>query len=364
MLKKVYIDARTIHTFASGIGIYTRNLLNNFPGDKSSEITLIGNRGQLSQYDWAGSARIIENTTPIYSIREQFELGFRIPKCDVFWSPHYNIPLFYRGRLVVTVLDLSHIAMPRFFAQSLHKKLYARTMFYAVRRKADAILCISQFTKDELIKYTGADNEEKIHVIHCGVDESWFDIQKKKPPHTKPFLLFVGNVKPHKNLERLISAFARIKDRIPHDLVIIGRKEGFITGDKSAIELATALSDRIHFTGYVNDDVLKQYMSYADVFILPSLYEGFGLPALEAMACGTAVIASNLASLPEVVGDAGLLADPYSIDSIAQAIQRVTEDKALADNLIRKGKERAAQFSWKQAAQKTWNIIRKVVFSN
>ena len=357
MKKKLYIDARMISS--SGVGIYLQNMLPRLLEKRCFRVTVLGDREQLSQYNWSKELQIINVAAPIYSIKEQFELASKINDCDVFWSPHYNIPLFYRGKLVVTVHDVCHLALPQFI-KGIHKKLYAKIMFAAVMYKADVILCVSRFTRDELLKFTAKRNAEKIHIIYNGVDKSWFGLEKKASPHSKPFFVYVGNVKPHKNLGRLLDAFVRIKNNIPHDMVVVGNKEGFISGDKSVIAKADRLRERVYFTGYVEDNVLKQYVLHADFLVLPSLYEGFGLPPLEAMACGCPVVTSNAPSLLEVCGDAAYHVNPYDVDSIANGIYKVATDEQLKRFLIGEASKRVTMFSWEKSAQQLLEVLKEV----
>jgi glycosyltransferase involved in cell wall biosynthesis len=162
-------------------------------------------------------------------------------------------------------------------------------------------------------------------------------------------------------LKTLIETFGLIKDDVPHDLVIVGRREGFITGDETVVAEAATLGDRVRFTGYVGDDLLRQYFAHADALVLPSLYEGFGLPPLEAMACRCPVIVSNAASLPEVCGDAALYCDPHDPTDIADKIRQLTNDMNLQDALRQRGLERAKQFTWEKCAQETLAVIREVL---
>jgi glycosyltransferase involved in cell wall biosynthesis len=356
----ISIDLRMLH--ASGVGTYLRSLtplvISACP---NAEFCLLGKLDEMSGCRWVHGKNValVDCRAPIYSVAEQIELFRKIPKgTELFWSPHYNIPLLYSGKLLVTVHDVFHLAMPR-CTGGLHKRLYARGMFAALRRRADAIMCVSDFTKNELVRLTGQGRQE-IHTVHNGLDASWFHVRKDRSPHPKPFLLFVGNVKPHKNVKTLIEAFALIKDRIPHDLLIIGKREGFITGDETVAAKA-ALGDRVRFTGYVEDDLLHQYFAHADALVLPSLYEGFGLPPLEAMACGCPVIVSNVASLPEVCGDAALYCDPHSPSDIADKIWRLISDAGLRETLRRRGLQRARRFTWEECAVRTVEAIKQVL---
>lgn len=357
----ITIDARWLNT--SGIGTYLRNTL---PGVMAAfpeeEFCLLGDKSALAKLEGANRAnvRLVDVKAPMYSLAEQLELKRKIPKeTSLFWATHYNIPLLYRGRMLVTVYDLFHLAMPKLVG-GLHKRLYAKVMFNAVRRKASAIITISHFTKKELVRFVGEGLQE-IHPIHLGVDESWFNIERANNPYGKPYLLYVGNVKPHKNLSTLIGAFGSLVDKIPHDLVIIGKKEGFITGDKIVASEATKLGNRVHFTGYLEDKLMRQYFAHADVFVFPSLYEGFGLPPLEAMAAGCPVIVSEAASLPEVCGDSVLYCNPYKYEDIAKKIMEILNNETLRNELRNKGIAHAHKFTWEKCCIETCNVIKDLV---
>lgn len=354
----IAIDVRMINS--SGIGVYLKNVL---PLLIAQEITgkyyLIGRREEIRRFPWAtgGNVEIIDLKSPIYSAAEQLELGVRIPAAvKLFWSPHYNIPLLYRGRLVATVHDVCHLAMPRYI-DGLHKRAYARFMFAGLIKKAAAIICVSRFTMDELVKHTGA-AANKIFPIHNGCAAKWFALTAGERPHPRPYLLFVGNVKPHKNLGALIKAFALVKDSIGHDLVIVGKKDGFITGDGDALLTGHAVGERVVFTDAISDDLLEQYFAHASALVFPSLYEGFGLPPLEAMACGCPVITSRAASMPEVCSDAAVYCDPCSVEDIADKILMLTSSDLLRQTLSKRGRERAQAFSWEKCADQTAEVLR------
>ncbi|MBI4849816.1 MAG: glycosyltransferase family 4 protein [Nitrospirae bacterium] len=349
----------------SGIGTYIRNvapkIITAFP---NSKFTLLGDAEEIGCFTWSHGKNIIliNCRSPIYSISEQFELLRKIPiNTSLFWSPHYNIPLFYRGKLIVTVHDIAHLALPE-TAKGMHKQFYARTMFNSVRKKADAIIFVSEFSRQEFIRLVGQPHQP-VYVMHNGVTKDQFNISHKQKPRGKPYLLFVGNVKPHKNIVRLLEAFKLIREKIPHDLLILGKKEGFITGDTKVMEKARELSDRIHFTGEIYNEPLQQWYASAAAFVFPSLYEGFGLSPLEAMACGCPVVVSNTTSLPEVCGDAAYYIDPYDVESIAEGMYRVLTDEPLRRDLIRKGIERANIFSWEKSAREHMKVFEEVLRS-
>lgn len=357
----ITIDARWIRT--SGIGTYLRHLIPVIV-DRFSDcrITLLGSSDRLRELlrCSAGRYSIIESNAAMYSIREQIDYARLIPRdTTLYFATHYNVPLFYSGRMLVTVYDTMHLAMPQ-FACGYHKQLYAKFMFAAVRRKAESILTISEFTKKEMKRLVG-EFEQPITPIHLGVGEKWFSIPQVPSPHLKPYLLYVGNIKPHKNLTVLIKAFISLADRIHHDLVLVGKKEGFITGDREVSALAQYLPERIHFTGLVSDELLHQYYRNAEAFVFPSLYEGFGLPPLEAMAARCPVVVSDAGSLPEVCGDAAVYFDPYDENDLAAKLLKITNDDELRVSLRKRGYERAQSLTWDRCVDQTCDVIEKLL---
>ena len=309
---------------------------------------------------WKGfqktNVHLVKAVSGIYTLSEQLTIVSKIPGgTDLFWSPHYNFPVLRRGKLLVTVHDVFHVAMKR-YVQGFHRRWYAQMMFDQLAQKANMVIAVSKFTQSELVSWTKVD-PQKVKVVYNGVDPSWFNISRLESPHPRPYLLFVGNIKPHKNLGRLLEAFEILKDQIPHDLVLVGKKEGFIIEDKEIIEKARNLKGRVHFTGEINDQHLQQYYAFAELLVFPSLYEGFGLPPLEAMACGIPVAASLIPSLAEICGKAVQYFDPYRPEDMAEKIQDVLQNEALRQDLIQKGLERAHQFTWDRCAEETRKLI-------
>ncbi len=357
------IDMRMV--LAAGIGTYLRQLVPRvWQAVPSLNLCLLGRAEALKRFEWAQQpgVTIVECGAPIYSLREQGEIPLKIPtKTDLFWSPHYNIPLFFRGRMLVTVHDTFHLAMPQ-FVKGWHRRLYSRVMFRAVRSKAAGIVCVSRFAKDQVLKYcpTGKQN---VTVVHNGVDSSWLEVVPGPAPHPKPYLLFVGSVKPHKNLSRLLEAFDRLLEKIPHDLIIIGRQEGFITGDALANERASAMHRRVKCVGEVDHDheMLRRFYAHADALILPSIYESFGLPALEAAASSCPIVVSRVGGLPEVYGESALYFDPYDVGDIGNKIFQMVTDRELRRRHIDRGRAVATLYGWDQAAQHTSRLIHTLL---
>ena len=355
----VAIDMRMLGS--SGIGTYVESLV-PLVIEQCPEVRfyLIGTKERLAGLGIASDrVRTIACSAPVYSAREQVELSLRTPRhVEVFWSPHYNIPLWHRGKLLVTVHDVCHLALAPLFGGLRH--VYARFMFSEVRRKAHTILCDSQFTKKELMRLVNVP-EDRIRVVYCGVQERWFELTKGQPVHGKPYVLYVGNVKPHKNVAALVDAFLSIRDRIPHDLVIVGQKSGLRTGDPALLTRAADGSGRIAFTGRITDDALMQYVVQADALVLPSLYEGFGLPPLEAMATGCPTLVSDIEILREVYGDATIYFDPHDCEDLAKKMIMIVEDSSLRDRLRSAGRKQARLYSWQRAAAKTSETIRELL---
>lgn len=357
-MTKLSIDYR-LHS-NSGIGRYLRTIISKITKDDFDEIDLFFNlkNGLDHESIKEGSFNEVNTNSSIYSLREQLELPKVIsPNTDLLWVPHYNIPVLFKGKMLVTIHDVAHLALPELF-RGLHKKIYAKALFFAIEHRADHIICVSEFTKQELIKYTGV-SSNKISVIHNGIEDSWYQVKKEKNPESVPYLLYVGNVKPHKNLKTFVQAFLKIKDKIPHNLVLVGKKEGFITGDNEISELVNRSPARIKFTGFIADSILKQYYLHADLFVFPSIYEGFGYPPLEAMACGTPVLASNAASIPEVCGEAAEYFSPYNVEELASKIVNILNKEEYRERLKKKGIKQSMKFRADNTARKTLDLIKK-----
>lgn len=356
------IDLRMINS--SGIGVYLKNLIPLLVAERAAyQFSLLGNALELGSLPWtrAQHVNIIDCDVPIYSLAEQWWLPKKIPAAStLFWSPHYNIPLNYKGALLVTVHDVLHLARPD-FVRGLQGRIYAKFMFTRLAERAAAVLCDSNFTRQELIRLIKPP-VKNLTVTPLGVQASWFKAAKDGlKPHPRPYLVYVGNVKPHKNLNSLLQALQLILHRIPHDLVIVGKDRGFRTGDAAVIAQARAMGHRVTLTGEVSDAVLQRYVAHAEMLVLPSLYEGFGLPALEAMACGCPVLASDIPVLRETCGEAALYCDPTAPADIAEKIVMLINNTALRSALVAKGDTRVRSFSWEKCAEQTLQVIDRLL---
>jgi glycosyltransferase involved in cell wall biosynthesis len=289
---------------------------------------------------------------------------------DIFHAPDYVLPPLFRARGLVTVHDLSFVKRPETAPPRLRS--YLEHAVPAAVRRASAVLTDSVSCRSDLIEWLDVP-PEKVHVVYGGVDARFRPVEDAEARRrvtarygiTRPFILSVSTLEPRKNLVRLIDAFARWRARseAPHQLVI-GGGPGW---DYEAIYRRAAeldLGEAVVFPGFIDDADLPALLSAADVFAYPSLYEGFGLPPVEAMACGTPVIASTAPCLPEVLGSAAVLVDPYDVAALADAFDRVLGDPALRASLKARGRARAATYTWKGAAQHLLSVYQHVAGSS
>jgi len=293
---------------------------------------------------------------------EQCYLPLKL-KGRLLFSPSNTGPLSVR-RQVVTIHDVATLDHPEAFNPRF--AAWYRFLIPRLANRVRRVITISEFTKQRLLAYVPVE-EERVVVIYNGVDqrfrphtpESITQVRKPLGLPGKRYVLSVGTLEPRKNIPRLIQAWARIVDKLPDDIwLVLAGQEG--RGDLYArLSGLNMLPPRVHLTGYVPDELLPALYAGAMVFVFPSLYEGFGLPPLEAMASGVPVLTGNRTSLPEIVGDAGMMVDPTSVDQIAEGLLSLIQDETLRLELRRKGLDRAAQFSWDKTAQKTWEVLKE-----
>jgi glycosyltransferase involved in cell wall biosynthesis len=264
---------------------------------------------------------------------------------------------------VITVHDLSYLFFPQSF-RTLNRS-YLQTFTRLSVRQARRVIAVSESTKRDLVQQYGL-SPGKVDVVHNGVDAGFQPLPagqvvafRKEKGLPDRFILFVGTLEPRKNVVRLVEAYARLpKDRPP--LMLVGGK-GWLYDEIFARVEALGLSGEVRFVGYVPADALPWWYNAADLFVYPSLYEGFGLPPLEAMACGTAVISSTASSLPEVVAQAGLLIDPAEPEALAKAMEQVLADREMRKQMESAGLVQAKNFSWEKSARKTVESYRRAL---
>ncbi len=355
---KIAIDCRMINS--SGIGTYLKNIIEIFVKNNYFEILCMGNHNELSQFNWFSKIKFIEIKSQIFTICEQFELFFKIPKCDIYWSPQYNIPLLFikAKKRVVTIHDVYHLAFKKEI--SIHKRFYSRLMIELAARISDKIITVSDFSNSEILKYTRA-NKDKIEVVKNGVDKN-FNKNYKFRKINKKYILYVGNVKPHKNLINAIKSYLKLQKKYK-DLYfyIIGKKDGFITPDNDIDKIYKGFEEKIIFTGKVDIEILKNYYANASLFIFPSLYEGFGLPILEAMMFDIPIISSSAASLSEVGGDSIEYFDPHDIDDIADKIDKAITLKLNKKQIHSSYSNQLKNFNWEISADLHYYIFSNLI---
>jgi len=366
---RIAFDARKLHDY--GIGTYVRNVLKQLARqDQVNEYVVI-----CRLADSGLAAELGPNFTAVpddsrpYSVAEQVSvpLDLRRHKVDLFHEPHYVLSPFVPCPAVVTIHDCIHLRFPQYLPNKL-AHAYARTFLWIATHLADRIITVSEASKRDILQYFSIP-PEKIEVIYNGIDERFWippgdeDMERVRQRYqlTDPFILYAGNIRPHKNLERLIDAFQQLRregfDQLK--LLIIGDEISKYATLRRAVH-RHKLHKHVRFLGFVPDQTLAALYRLAAVFVFPSLYEGFGLPPLEAMASGTPVVTSNVSSLPEVAGDAALLVDPYDTEAIAGAVRMVLTDEALRADLRARGLARAREFSWSRAAERVKQIYAEV----
>ena len=362
---KIGIDAHMVGRRATGNETYVVNLARALArvDDGQTEYTLYVDPQAAAGPPLVPDARFrqrqLRPRTPLVRIPVTLPLEVGRRPVDVLHL-QYNLPPFLpRCARVLTVHDISYEHFPECFRlrERLRNKIWVR----ASARRAEVVIAVSEYTKQDLVKTYGI-SPERVVVTLEAADPAFC------PPRSRaqtdevcrryeidgPYVLYVGNIQPRKNLQRLIQAYGQLiaAGEITHRLVIVGQK-AWLYSDVFEEARRSGLSQQIIFTGYVPQEDLRHLYAGTDAFVFPSLFEGFGLPVLEAMACGAPVITSRTSSLPEVAGDAALYVDPYRVDDIARALQRLAHDEELRAQLSASGLKQAARFSWEETARRT-----------
>jgi glycosyltransferase involved in cell wall biosynthesis len=366
---RIAIDARKLRDF--GIGTYLRNILIELSRlDRETEYVVLCRPDDVDAGDILGrNFRMVPETAATYSIAEQYKLPMSLARERVrlVHEPHYVLPPLIQCRSVVTIHDCIHLMFPQYLPGKL-AHVYAKGSMWAAAHKANRILTVSEASKRDILRFFDV-SAEKVSVIYNAIDERFLspaniermNLVRQRYQLDHPFVLYVGNIKPHKNIERLIDAFGRARGRCPDDLklIIIGDEISKYPGLRQSVH-KHKLDKHVRFLGFQPVDTLAAFYRLARAFVFPSLYEGFGLPPLEAMACGSPVVTSNVSSLPEVAGGAALLVDPYDADAIAAGIVQAVTDETLRADLIKRGLDRARSFSWPQSVKKIHEIYMEV----
>ncbi|MEM1033086.1 MAG: glycosyltransferase family 1 protein [Myxococcota bacterium] len=350
------IDARMLGP--SGIGRYLEALLPRVIAALAPRpIVVLGRRETLAAVpSWSRASHVSLRAcdAPVYGPTEQLALARATRGLPFFWSPHVNVPLGFRGRgLVATIHDTYHLRPEAEGTVRVDKRLHLRQLYRGAARHSARILCVSAFGATEVQRWLGIP-AARIAVAPNGVDGAAFGARPGDArTHPRPYALFVGNDKPHKNLRRLVAAFDRIADHTDLDLLVVGACD--------RLDEYNARPARIHRRPDIDHDELRRLYAQATLLVAPSLYEGFGLPPLEAMASGTPVIAARAASLPEVCGDAALYVEPYRVDDLAAALVALDRDPEARRRQVAAGAERVRHFTWERTAATTVEALQTVL---
>ncbi|HSR31259.1 MAG TPA: glycosyltransferase family 1 protein [Anaerolineae bacterium] len=372
--ERIAFDARYINDRYQGIGRYAFRLLEAMVM-AAPEHTFMVFRGREkdSRFDWETLAsrpnvELWQGPWPLYWPHEQVRWPrlLRQSRADLFHSPYFVAPLLAPCPVVITVHDLIFDRYPAYMPWAWSRPYY-RLLMRLSNRRARRTIAVSQATGADLAHYYTTP-PDKIVIIPEGVEQSFAATAEPRHLHklreryglTQPFILNVGARRPHKNLARLVRAFASLDSSIAHTLVFVGPADSRFPDDARQAAAEAGLNGRIRFLDWVPENDLAALYAAADLVVVPSLVEGFGLPALEAMASGTPVLAANTSSLPEVIGDAGLLVDPSDEIALAAAMCEILNDLVLWQRLAAAGKARAARFTWREAAQQTLKVYQEV----
>lgn len=371
---KIAIDARGAVWFrGTGIGTYTYQLVKN--------LIRLNNRHEYLVFCPEDSRDLIEYRpgitwqkvpeNPDWFAEQAYMMQImRQAGMDVYHLPQngLNLPKYVHQPVVVTLHDVIPYLLPQTCNPSFRRRFLAQMP--GIVERASLLITVSHYSKRDIVRVLGVP-PEKVVVIYAAPEPIYVPLPQEvsreylaRKYHTgpTPFILYIGGFSPRKNVGSLLQAFARCQKDLPSGmmLVLVGKRTPEV---ETLLQLARVLgiNDKVIYPGYVPVGDLPHFYSAAAIFVYPSIYEGFGMPPLEAMACATPTIVSNTASLPEVVGDGALQVSPYDVKELAGAIVQVTQDSRLADRLRRKGKERACQFSWQQAAMETVLVYQAAV---
>ena len=377
-MKKIGIDARFFGPEAKGLGRYVQKLiqyLEKIDANSDRHYYIFLRKEQFEQYvPGADNFTKVLADYQWYTFEEQFKypLFLNQYKLDLIHFCHFNVPLFYRRSFIVTIHDLILLHYPTIRNTTLHHYYYAVKLFAyekvirSAARRARKIITVSEFTRNDIVNNIFI-SEEKVAVTLEGCEA---ELLRELLPNSlaiyekykikKPYLLYVGNAYPHKNLEKLCQAFTSVLEKFPNlQLVLVGGKDFFYQRLEKYIKDNDLKN--IILTGYVNDFELEVIYRGAEAFVFPSLYEGFGLPPLEAMVKNIPVVSSDRTSMPEILGDAALYFDPEDVNAMAVQLKRLLSERWLKEDLKARGKKRGALFDWETMARQTLEIYKSIV---
>ncbi|MFQ5811966.1 MAG: glycosyltransferase family 4 protein [Anaerolineae bacterium] len=372
---RIGIDYTAAVRQGAGIGRYTRELVRSLAElNRSHDYVLFAAAGGQRPVDAGWPPNFQMRSVPLsdralailwHRLRLPLWVELVTGRVDIFHSPDFVLPPVRRAKTLVTVHDLSFIRYPQCADANL--RAYLNQVVPRSVHRADLILADSQSTKDDLVELLGV-APDRIEVVYPGVEKRFRPIEdqahleevRKRYNLPPRFALGLGTLQPRKNFTRLIEAYSLLVTRHPSLQLVIAGGKGWLYEEIFASVERLGLEEKVIFPGFVADEHLPALYNLAELFVFPSLYEGFGLPPLEALACGTPVITSNASSLPEVVGEAGPMVEATDVEALAEAMKRVLEDDALQERMIAKGMKQAGKFTWEKTAAKLLSLYEAI----
>lgn len=363
MSKKIYVNGTILHETPTGLGVYAKNILKCWAKDKKqvevfSPIPIEGLKIKpVTKYVKPSYKKKGGIMRLLYT---QFFMSFKIKKDDILYHPFQYLSLCARGKQIITIHDFIPLYYPEV---AKHQYRYYKYLMPHLLKRADKVICISKNTMEDLIKLYKVD-KSKIHMVYNGYDTEMFNIENINEQVLKnyninyPYMIMVGASYPHKNLSSAIRAFKELESKQGCKLLIIGKTSPYIEGLKKLTKELN-LEEEVIFLGYVPDEDLKTLYNKAKAFVYPTLYEGFGLPILEAAACDTVVLCSNNSSLPEVYGEGAITFNPESIEEIKEAMEIALKDHDKVQETKEKARENLKRFSWEKTAKEVYEIINE-----
>jgi len=373
---KIGIDARMYGYAQTGIGNYIRHLIGCvFEFDKENDYVIFLLPEEFDNFTLPNERiKKVRVSSEWYGWREQLFLPIEIRKenLDLMHFTHFNSPILYFGKTLITIHDITPFFFPGHKMKSLLRKTGFRAVFYSSVKKASRVIAVSQNTKKDIIKHFDID-EKKISVIYEGVDGQFspkkdlakIDALKNKYLLKKPFIFYTGVWRNHKNLVGLIEAYfiLRKKHKLDFDLVLGGNEDPYYPEVRRTWQ-KLGLENDIKRIGFIDQKELPLFYSAANLFVIPSFYEGFGLIGLESFASGTPVVSSNRTSLPEILGKAAIYFNPDDHEEMAEKMKLVLTDKKLYNELIEKGFAQVKKYSWERMGRETLEMYRKILIKN
>jgi len=374
MAYRIGIDARMYSARFTGIGRYNYELIHHLAAiDAENTYVIFLNEPEFSEFEiFAPNIEKVLVNAKHYSLQEQtvFLQKLLAAKLDLMHFTHFNSPLLFPGKQVVTIHDLTLSYYPGKKMTAAHYRAAYNLSIWSVTKKAAAVIAISENTKNDVISLLHVP-AEKIRVVYEGAAETFTDDKRPEPIARvrstynlpRPFLLYAGVWRSHKNVAGLISAFALMVKEYGYegDLVITGRPDPLYTEVPETIA-QHGLEQRVHCVGLVPEEDLGVLFNAAELYVFPSFYEGFGLPALEAFAAGVPLAASNTSCLPEICGEGNaLFFDPHNPKNMAEVMMRGVQDQELRTQLIERGKKRLLDFSWRKMAEETLGVYLDIL---